>query len=282
VHKLNSLIVLSAIAVSNFAFAADREDTLCGWFKERLIFQIWRSAAPDPDESRVAMNPLIKSVEFKTSDGKLLKGYKYRAQATNEVPANPKGYALMALGNAMIADRMIGYLEPFSKRGYDAYIFDYRGYGRSEGRRRINAFIEDYKELVDHLNARYERHLLYGVSLGVAVMANVVGSGVAYDRAVIDSSPSRFSPHGCPARIDPAENIPEDAKKMLVITGEKDTVLKPDMTSEYRELAEAKGAAVFHGLEYAHPFMDSREVHKDRLNRVIDFLAGQPVNPVQE
>jgi len=267
------------LAVPNLAFSADREATVCGWFKERLFFQMWSSMAPDPDASRVAGYDLIQRTEFTTADGKVLRGYIYQAQDENGLSTKPEGYILVALGNAMIADLMITTLEQFSQRGYDIYIYDYRGYGESQGKRRINAIIEDYKELVEHLNTQYEKQLLYGISLGGAVMANVIGSGVQYDRAVIDSSPSRLSPHGCSERIDPAENIPDDATNLLVITGESDSVLGPEMTSEFRERAEQKGASVYIGSNYAHPFMDSsHEIHNERLNRVIDFLDGSEGN----
>ena len=267
------------LVLPNFAFSADREATVCGWFKERLVFTMWSSMAPNPDASRVAVYDLIQRTEFTTADNKVLRGYKYLAQDENGLATEPKGYILMAMGNAMIADQVITGLERFSQRGYDTYIFDYRGYGESQGKRRINAIIEDYKELVDHLNGQYEKQLLYGVSLGGAVIANVIGSGAQYDRAVIDASPSRLSPHGCPERIDPAENIPDDAKNLMVITGEIDSILGNEMTSEFRERAEQKGATVFHGPNYSHPFMDSsHDIHNERLNRVINFLDGSEGN----
>ncbi|MGR5339336.1 alpha/beta hydrolase [Vibrio astriarenae] len=264
---------------SNPVFSVEREDTVCGWFKERLLFQLWSSAAPEPDESRVFGNVLIQEVKFTTSDDKILQGYKYLSHDENGKQTKPKGYVLMALGNAMVADQIISYLKPISQRGYDSYIFDYRGYGKSQGKRRINAFIEDYKELVAHFNAQYEKHLLYGISLGGAVIANVIGSGVPYDRVVIDSSPSRFSPYGCPKRIDPSENIPDDSTNMLVITGAADPVLGPEMTSEFRELAKQKGATVFNGADYSHPFMDKRvDIHRARLNKVANFLDDKGAN----
>ncbi|MCC5796669.1 MAG: alpha/beta hydrolase [Methylophaga sp.] len=272
---LKTYVFALLVVLPNVALSTDREATVCGWFKERLYFQMWSSMAPPPDASRVAGYDLIKRTEFTTADGKVLRGYKYQAQDKNGLAMQPEGYILVALGNAMIADLMITALERFSQRGYDVYIYDYRGYGESEGKRRINAIIEDYKELVVHLNTQYEKQLLYGISLGGAVMANVIGSGVQYDRAVIDASPSRLSPHGCPEWLDPAENIPDDAKNLLVITGEIDSVLGPEMTSEFRERAEQKGASVYNGSNYGHPFMDSsHEIHNERLNRVINFLDG--------
>lgn len=277
--RLRSLMLIISIAISNSALSADREGTVCGWFKERLLFKLWSSAAPEPDESRVSDNQLIMSVDFKTSDKKILRGYKYQSHDINDVVTDPKGYVLMALGNAMISDQMIGYLKPFSQKGYDVYIFDYRGYGLSEGKRRINAFIEDYKELTSYLNNQYERHLLYGISLGGVVIANVIGAGAEYDRAVIDSSPSRLSSYGCPKEIDSAENIPVNTENILIITGALDPVLKPKMTSEYRELAGSKGASVFDGPNYSHPFMDeNRDVHIDRMKKIINFLDDQQEN----
>lgn len=267
------LVLLSAITGLNPAYANDREDTMCGWIKERLMFKIWSSAAPDPDESRIRGKQFIETVSFKTSDKRTLKGYRYRAHNPHAGPIEPKGYILMALGNAMIADQIIDDLMLFSQKGYDVYIYDYRGYGSSEGKRRIKAFIEDYKELVEHLNSQYQRHLLYGVSLGGAVFLNVIGSNVDFDRAVIDSSPSRLSTHGCPKEIDPAENVPDDATNIMFITGGIDPVTGPEMTSELIKLGKQRGATVFEGPDYSHPFMDKEvHVHTERLERVLNFL----------
>lgn len=262
--------------MASSSHASERESTVCGWFKERLLFKIWSSVAPNPDESRIKSIMYVENVKFTTSDSKELNGYVYRAHSIENGKIKAKGYILMALGNAMISDQMIGNLKGFAEKGYDVYIYDYRGYGASQGKRRINAMIEDYKEIISTLNERYERNMLYGISLGAAIIANAIGSGVHFDRAVIDSSPSKFSNYGCPEKIDPIKNLPEDASKIMVITGQIDRVLKPAMTSELRVLAESKGAKVFDGKDYAHPFMDrDAAIHEDRMRRVIDFLSGE-------
>lgn len=92
------------VVLPNVAFSADREVTVCGWFKERLVFTMWSSMAPEPDASRVAGNDLIQRTEFTTADGKVLRGYKYQSQDENGMATEPEGYILVALGNAMIAD----------------------------------------------------------------------------------------------------------------------------------------------------------------------------------
>ena len=267
------VIVLSLFAAMDSS-ANERERTICGIFQEPLLFWLWSSMASSPDRNRVAHLAFVEPTQFQTADGKTLRGYRYRSNDGHGQPVQPKGYLLMALGNAMIADQMIGSLGAFAEHHYDIYIYDYRGYGNSDGKRRINAIIEDYKEIVTALNRSYQRGLLYGVSLGGAVMMNVIGAGVAYDAAVIDSSPSLFSTRGCPERIDPVVNLPQDSSKLLVITGAKDSVLGDSMTAQLREEAQRRGAKVVHGERFDHPFMDRSEtVHNQRMRLVFDHLS---------
>ena len=273
--KLLYLAFLLLVTTSTVC-ASEREDTVCGFFQERFLFWLWSSAAPEPDPHRIHDSKFIEPVEFVTSDNKKLKGYKYNAHNDSGLEVKPKGYVLMALGNAMISDQIIDDLKNFSLSGLDVYIYDYRGYGNSEGRRRINALIEDYNEIVRHFNKSYEHRYLYGISLGGAILMNVIGSGVNFDAAVIDSSPSRFSEYGCPKNIDPIENLPHDARKLLVITGDQDEVLGQEMVSELREEAERRGATIVRGELYSHPFMDrDREVHNQRLNYVLKHFIGR-------
>lgn len=177
----------------------------------------------------------------------------------------------------MIADQIITSLKYLASNGYDVYIFDYRGYGNSEGKRRINAIIEDYKEIITFLNSKYDKRFLYGISLGGAVIMNAIGSGVEYDSAIIDSSPSKFSDYGCPETIDPVNNLPHDASKIFVITGKKDQVLGYDMTSPLRIEAQQRGAKVLDGDDFSHPYMDrDLAVHKARTKLVLDFFTKAP------
>ncbi len=252
---------------------AGREETLCGAVKERFVFWLWSAACPTPDPKRVAHLDNVEAVSFTTGDGKSLRGYKLFATDDSGQSVPPKGYLLMALGNAMIADQIIGDLDSFARQAYDIYIYDYRGYGKSEGKRRIKAIVADYREIVSYLNDKYEKRLLYGVSFGGVVLLNVIGSGIEFDAAVIDSSPGRLSPYGCPQYLDPIENLPDDASRLMVITGDKDQVLNEKMTGELRRLAEKRGAHIIKGAGYAHPFMDaSPEIHRERLGGVRGFL----------
>lgn len=234
--------------------------------------------APRAKPARATQRANVEAVSFTTSDEKKLSGYRFRAHDGRGEPIEPKGYILMALGNAMIADQMIGELSAYAQAGYDAYIYDYRGYGLSEGKRRINAIIEDYREIVADLNTRYQRKMLYGVSLGGMVMMNTIGSGVEFDAAVIDSAPSRLSSYGCPDRIDPVNHLSDAvAPKLLIITGKRDQVLGAKDTRELREKAGELGAKTYNGDAFAHPYMDhAYDVHLLRVRLVQEYLLPPP------
>ena len=271
---LVALLLSPVYAATARSDTGQREAPICGPIKEPFVFWLWSRMAPRAKPNRATRHAHVEAVSFTTGDGKQLSGYRVRAHDDRDEPAEPKGYLLMALGNAMIADQMIGELSSYARAGYDAYIYDYRGYGLSEGKRRINAIIEDYREIVTELNSRYERKMLYGVSLGGMVMMNTIGSGVEFDAAVIDSAPSRLSSYGCPDRIDPVNHLSEaSAAKLLIITGKRDQVLGPKDTRELREKAGAMGAKTYDGENFAHPYMDRiYDVHLQRVRLVQEHL----------
>ncbi|MCW8894319.1 MAG: lysophospholipase [Sulfurimonas sp.] len=278
----NFISLLLSLFITSNSYANDREKSICGSFQEPFLFWLWSSMAPSPDSSRVADIKFIKPSEFKTSDEKILRGYKYMSNdGYNNTP--PKGYILVVMGNAMVSDLMIKELKKFSEHNYDVYVYDYRGYANSEGNRRINAIIHDHKEIAIHLNKSYNRKLLYGTSLGGMIVLNMIGLDVEYDAAVIDSAPSFLSPHGCPKSIDPVENLPKDASKILVITGEKDEILSKSMTSPLRDIAQSRGAATFNGENYAHPFQDkNREIYNHRMELILNHLDATKPQTAEE
>jgi alpha/beta superfamily hydrolase len=271
---LVALLLTPVYAASVTSDSARREAPICGLIKEPFVFWLWSRMAPRAKPARATRHANVEAVSFTTSDYKKLSGYRIRAHNNHNEPVEPKGYVLMTLGNAMIADQMIGELSAYARAGYDAYIYDYRGYGLSEGKRRINAIIEDYREIVADLNNKYERKMLYGLSLGGMVMMNAIGSGVEFDAAVIDSAPSRLSSYGCPDRIDPVNQLTEaNAPKLLIITGKRDQVLGPKDTRELREKAGAMGAQTYDGENFAHPYMDRiYDVHLQRARLVREHL----------
>lgn len=253
------------------ARSGDPERTVCGALLERIAFAVWSRAAGQPRDDAWRRVQGASAVNHLTRDGRNLRGFRVSPRAA---PRRP-GFVLFIQGNAMLAEQLLDELEPFAARGLEAYVYDYRGYGRSQGRSRLAAIVEDYREIFASLSAASggSPAYLYGVSFGGLIALNVIGSGARFDRAVVDSTPSRLSPYGCPESFDPVRNLPDTVSRLLVISGARDSVVSPDDQAELRAAAEARGARVVLHPLLAHPFMDrDPALRAERVALVHDFL----------
>lgn len=249
--------------------AGNAETSVCGSLREPLAFWMFRSVAGAADERRIAGIRDIERLTFNTRDGRSLGGYRLRHPA-------PRGYLLVVPGNAMLADQIAGELQFFRERGLDVYVYDYRGYGLSSGKSRLAAIVGDAREIVAHLNGQaYRQRLLYGMSMGGVVLLNAVGARPGqYDALVVDSSPSRISPLGCPQAYDPVNHLPAACTRIRIIGGERDRVVKPAERVELMAAAQACGAQIVRDREFAHPFQDaSAAIQRRRFEAIADFLT---------
>lgn len=258
----------NGMALPAMAMPENPETSICGFVREPLAFWLFRRAAGTPDAQRVAGIRDIERIHFETSDKRRLGGYRLRASG------NPRGYLLVAPGNAMLADQIMGELQVFRDRGFDVYVYDYRGYGLSGGSSRLNAIVSDYRELIGHLNRQnYRQRALYGMSMGGVILLNAVGTRDVFSALVVDSSPSRISHLGCPEESDPVSHLPADCSRIQLIVGERDRVVRP---AEMEELATGigrGGGKIVRRPDYAHPFQDATlEIHRRRLDEVAAFL----------
>jgi len=271
------MMMLLAALTSNPCVAAELsmadkpglETSVCGFLREPLAFWSFRRAAGAPDARRVAGIRDLEPIRYTTRDGRRLGGYMLRA------PGNPRGYLLVAPGNAMLADQVVGEFQIFRERGFDVYVYDYRGYGLSEGRSRLAAIVSDYRDLVAYLNTQnYRRHALYGMSMGGVILLNAVGTGGSFHALVVDSSPSRISHLGCPESYDPVNHLPADCSRIKIISGERDRIVHPAEMEEILMTAGSRGAQIARRLDFAHPFQDATsEVRQRRFKEVAEFLA---------
>ncbi|TAK59973.1 MAG: alpha/beta fold hydrolase [Methylobacter sp.] len=267
-----ALVMVLSIEACAMAHAnhpvSDLEDSVCGIVREPLAFWQFRQVAGALDASRIRSIRNIERLSFTTRDGRELGGYKLRAD-------NPQGYLLVAQGNAVLADQIMGVLTFFQGYGLDVYVYDYRGYGLSEGKSRLKAIVSDYREIVAALNAQgYGRRYLYGMSMGGVILTNAIGPSEEYDALVLDSPPSRISGLGCPENYDPVRNLPQDGAKLMLIIGLKDRVVPPEDIEELSQVLAQRGGRVLKSPEFAHPLMDlDSTILRRRLQSVADFLV---------
>lgn len=270
---ISAPLLVSCVSTPTEKEDIDLEQTICG-FNESVAFWLWNTAAGKPDPERIKSIENLQSTSFTTKDNRILKGYLLKAYASAGKIGTTKGYLLVAQGNAMLADQIISGFQDYSDAGYDVYIFDYRGYGRSEGKRRLIAIFSDYGEIIDHLNSlSYSRNLFYGMSFGGIVLLNALQDHTGVTRLVIDSTPSHISDYGCPDTHDPANILPADCTHLLLIAGDKDTVVSSPMSAKLLEVAGMRGASLLQDPDLAHPFMDKEITsHYRRMRAVRRFL----------
>jgi pimeloyl-ACP methyl ester carboxylesterase len=257
------------------------EESVCGpfGFGEAFVFALWKMATPRPDPDRLAGLAGVEVFLYETADKRVLRGYRLRATGTTAAPAARAGGApavvLVALGNAMIADQVLGDLLPFRDAGFDVVVYDYRGYGRSDGRSRLKAIIADYRAIVAGLRAGYERVFLYGISFGGVVLLNAVGEGAGYAALAVDGSPARLSLYLCPDSYDPVRHLPVDARNVLVISGGLDAVVPRPHMQALLDTVAVRGGHIALRPDFAHPFMDPLPAtRRARLELVVRFFQS--------
>lgn len=244
------------------------ETSVCG-LKEPFLFWLWSSMAGRADKSRLAGVEGVEDIQFTSQDGRILRGYRLHSRAEK-----PRGYLLILQGNAILADQLIGEFSRYASAGYDVYMYDYRGYGRSQGKRRLKAIVSDVRGILAALNNKpYKQRLVYAFSFGGIVLLDGIQGHVDLDRVVVDSSPSRLSSYGCPQRYDPVNHLPADCSHFLFISGLRDTVVTPAMTKELLSKAHQRNASIINDMDFSHPFMEPvTSLHLQRMNIIEKFL----------
>lgn len=119
-------------------------------------------------------------VAFRSKDGTRLAGWFIPAPGYAG-PRNAKGTVIHFHGNAQNMSAHWRFVEWAPRRGFNLFVFDYRGYGESEGTPDPAGVFEDSMSAVDYVRMRAdvdtEKLLLLGQSLGGANAIAVLGSG---------------------------------------------------------------------------------------------------------
>ena len=151
--------VLISVAVVYVGLAA-----LLYLFQSRLIYFPMREIAATPK----AVGLAYEGVRFTAEDGTVLDGW--------FIPAGtPRATLLFFHGNAGNISHRLDSLVIFHRLGLSTFIFDYRGYGRSEGRPTEEGTYQDamaaWRYLTEERGVSPEKIVLFGRSLGGSVAA---------------------------------------------------------------------------------------------------------------
>ena len=91
-----------------------------------------------------------------------------------------KGVVLYLHGNSDNLVRWGKYAEEFNKRGYDVIMYDYRGFGKSDGRLDEKNLLEDARFVLWDTGRRYplKNIIIYGRSLGSGVATKLASENL--------------------------------------------------------------------------------------------------------
>ncbi|HWS55414.1 MAG TPA: alpha/beta fold hydrolase [Pyrinomonadaceae bacterium] len=179
-----------------------------------------------------------EDVWFETADGSRLHGW--FVSSPTRPPAATVVYFHGNGGNISYVD-WVG--EQLAARGFDVLLFDYRGYGRSEGALSDERGVyEDadaaYDFVVRERGARPESVVLYGQSLGTTAAADVaarrpcgalvlesgLSSAAEMARTILPWLP-RFAARATRNKFDTLGKLPRVGCPVLVAHGDRDAVI---------------------------------------------------------
>ncbi len=155
-------------------------------------------------------------------------------------PPGSRTTLLWCHGNAgNIINRLENLVELY-KHGFSVFLFDYRGYGRSEGRPSEEGLYQDalaaYTYLTDNRRVASEGLVIFGRSLGGAVAAEIASQQPAAGLVLESAFPSvealaKFHYLGLPvhwllgARFTLVDRLPRISVPILVIHGDRDDIV---------------------------------------------------------
>ncbi|RKN81025.1 alpha/beta hydrolase [Ulvibacterium marinum] len=106
-------------------------------------------------------NQETEEYNIETRDGAIINGLRFKAK-------NPKGLVFYLKGNSKSIRGWGKFAVDFTRHGYDVLMVDYRGFGKSTGRRTQKAIKRDlqviYNKVKENVHEKYI--ILYGRSLG--------------------------------------------------------------------------------------------------------------------
>ena len=137
-----------------------------------------------------AIGVMYEDIFVETADNLLLHGWKLSSEGETE------GTLLFFHGNAENISTHFANVYWLVAHGYDVYIFDYRGYGKSEGEAELDPIIDDMELMIGHVIDAMpvdQQLIVMGQSLGASLSIYSVANSQHRDRIAALVSVAAFS-----------------------------------------------------------------------------------------
>lgn len=225
-----------------------------------------------------------EEVWFAAADGTRLHGWFFRSESKPEAAT-----VIYFHGNGGNITNIDWVGQRLARRGFDVLLFDYRGYGKSEGE--VGSESGLYADgdaalafVVNEKGAPPERVVLYGQSLGTTVVADVasrqeVGAVILESGLSSASSVARTALPWLPAwlhflgtnRFESAQKLAHVKAPVLITHGDPDPVVPTEEAHIlFARANEPKELVIFHGA--GHNVFGSQG--DEYLARIEQFMRG--------
>ncbi|MDH5526584.1 MAG: alpha/beta hydrolase [Nitrospirota bacterium] len=252
-----------------------------------------------PDQIGMA----YQETTFTAADGTPLHGWFLPAEG------EAKGSILFLHGNAQNISYHFGSVYWLPERGYNVFMFDYRGFGRSGGEKDLDGVYLDAEAALAHLRSRSDvdpdRLFVFGQSIGGAVTTWLMAhdSRVGVRAVILEGAfsdfrritreklgeiwfawpfrwplsfliPNRYSPERVIGKITPTP--------LLIVHGTVDSIVPFHHARYlYRAAGDPKTLWVVEGAEHISAFVPQRPEWRDRLVGWLNDRVS-PANSVGE
>ena len=254
----------------------------------RLIYS--PRALPDNHRSPDVWRYSGEQVNLRTPDGESLHGWWLTSTAVPKKQCT----VLFTHGNAGNVTSQAGFMRPFLAAGFDALVFDYRGYGASTGRPSESGLYSDAAAAFDYVTATRgvpaDHILIVGHSLGSAVATELASqrdpAGVLL-AAPFSSFPEAMNAHApwIPVgllrwkdeRFDAGSRIGQVNVPILVVAGVEDRLVPESVSRRLYEAAPAHKSWV--NVPGGHNDVFESEQFTRALARFTSGISGCSLSP---
>ena len=128
------------------------------FFQEQILFKPEKLPS---DFKFYYENQKTEEYNFTTRDGAVINGLHFKTE-------NPRGVVLYLKGNSKSIKGWGKFAVDFTRNDFDVFMLDYRGFGKSTGRRSHKHIKRDLQQVYDEMKKKVEEKyiILYGRSLG--------------------------------------------------------------------------------------------------------------------
>ncbi len=239
-----------------------------------------------------------RDVTFKTTDGLTLSGWFVGVERNRDIPAiyDSQNVVLFCHGNGGNISHRLDTLAIFHRLGLRTFIFDYRGYGRSEGDPSEDGTYRDveaaWRYLTEDESIPPDRIILFGRSLGGAVAAHMASKTDA--RALVLESTFTSVPNVaaeiypflpvhmfCRFKYNTLDRLKRIEMPVLVVHSNEDNMIPFRHGRElFLEAKEPKQFLEIHG-SHNQGFHTSEQIYTEGLKQFLDLISkkNRPATP---